>query len=230
MKTHGWIPAIMASLLVLQACGKEASTPPAHSETDRDAAPAPVPSDSGTDAEPPGSTNLADYDQTCATNRDCMLTFDGPCPEGACWCVDAAIPQAQQEAYTKALIADAQSRACNSLGRERCKDTCAADLVALCTDGRCVAEPKPADPDLGTYDRSCTTVADCVVVSTDRCYCNPCRRDAIARSALAQYEAEVAELPACGTQAPCDTSEACNFGGAICEGGLCGYQVTGGPP
>ena len=159
-----------------------------------------------------------------------MLTFDGPCPEGACWCVDAAIPQAQQEAYTKALIADAQSRACSSLGRERCKDTCAADLVALCTDGRCVAEPKPADPDLGTYDRSCTTVADCVVVSTDRCYCNPCRRDAIARSALAQYEAEVAELPACGTQAPCDTSEACNFGGAICEGGLCGYQVTGGPP
>ena len=228
MKTHGWIPAIMASFLVLQACGKEASTAPATSETDRDAAPAS--SDSGADAGPLGSTSLADYDQACTQNSDCNLTFGGPCQDGACWCIDAAVARAGHRAYSEALLADAMQRGCKNLPGRRCESTCQDELRALCQGGRCVADTPPPPQDLGAYDRSCTTVDDCVVVSTDRCYCGPCSRDAIARSALTQFEVDAARLPACGTPGPCDTSEACYFGSAFCEGGRCGYRVTAGPP
>lgn len=237
MKLRRWILPSITWLLVLQACG-EIAIVPEPSEPARDAATAPFPDDvadaESTDVRAPvdaaASRRLADYDQSCTSNRDCALTFSGPCEDGACWCTNAAINHSALSEYTLALLDDAASRGCSSMPARRCGSKCPADLRPLCIDQRCVVASAPAPLDLSGYDRSCNTVEDCAIVSTDLCYCEPCARDAINRNAIAQYQADIALLPACGTREPCDSNEPCYFGSVSCEAGRCGYQVTSGPP
>ena len=179
---------------------------------------------------PPASLSLRDYDQSCTTNAECTLTFDGPCKDGECWCLDGAISNAAHAAYSNALFEDAQRRACSNVPGPRCLERCGQNLDSLCEDERCVVRPRRPPLDATLFDQACEAGEDCTAVYADPCRCFPCEGEAIASTAVATFEGALAQQPTCGTPASCEGQE-CPFGRVRCnEQNRCEFFATSGPP
>jgi hypothetical protein len=108
--------------------------------------------------------------------------------------------------------------ACARIGTQDCNPDLNPGGAVCCLERACGGTPHPIAVD--SYDQSCVTSADCVLVSTgDMCApCFGCELGAINRNAQARHDADVASFPYGTTRLGCD----CVAPPALCcVGGRC---------
>jgi hypothetical protein len=114
-----------------------------------------------------------------------------------------------------------------------CRRGRATTLLAVAALSACAAHPAATSIAAKSYDRQCSTAADCVGVYEGQvgcCYANACANAAISQSAAATYFADLsrAATVSCGSGPQCpvidfDRPGGCP-GGVACDEGLCTFH------
>ena len=172
----------------------------------------------------PWELDVTDYDQHCDYNYQCRAVQQGPCRD--CMCYDAAVNNRAVDRYYEDFNAEIVRTSCQPKygeGQQECSGTCDDTRIGLCVGGLCVVGDN-RKLDATKYDHACTTVDDCVGVSEALCGDGPGCTTAIAKSALAQFEADRAAAPVCGTPVPWQPASCGD--NLRCELGLCRLVFT----
>lgn len=106
-------------------------------------------------------------------------------------------------------------------------------LLAVAALGACASRPAAISIAAKSYDRECSTAADCVGVyegHVDCCYANACANAAISQSAATNYDADLSRAAAvsCGSGPQCPIIDLDRPGGCpgsvACDEGLCTFH------
>ncbi|MFU8805316.1 MAG: hypothetical protein ACNA8W_16005 [Bradymonadaceae bacterium] len=121
-----------------------------------------------------------DYDQTCATNADCVQVSTCACE---CWdyCPDdGTINRSERERFES----DREAIACAQALTQRLQGLSCDSGTAVCVEDSCrnahIELPRHAPKPAEEWNRSCTEPRDCTIAPVHRCGVNHCGAEYVA--------------------------------------------------